>query len=344
MIKVSIIIPAYNVEDYISRCLDSIINQKLKEIEIIIINDGSTDSTLSICEKYKSIDNRIVIINKCNEGVSAARNEGLKLAKGDYIGFVDPDDWIENDMYYNLYKNLELNNGDVALCGYKIKKPNQNIDVLFESDKKVMTSMDEIIDNIVSSMISQKNIFSSSLGHGGSVCRLLIKRNIIFDNNISFDNNLKYGEDLLFCILVFLNSKRVVIDNSTYYNYFLRNGSACNKYRKDFYSEIIAIMKKLTSILKTYNVYERLVYRLEIRYYNMYRLYISKLFKKGFNVTYKEKISIIRNFCNDTYIERIVQKQNINSAPFLKKIYIFSVKKKFIHVIYIYHKLMKFVI
>ena len=97
--KVSIIIPVYNVEQYLPKCLDSIINQTLKDIEIICINDGSIDNSLSILKEYASKDDRIIIIDKENEGQGIARNLGIKKAKGKYIGFVDPDDWVDIQMF-----------------------------------------------------------------------------------------------------------------------------------------------------------------------------------------------------------------------------------------------------
>ena len=112
-IKVSVIIPVYNVEKYIERCLESIVNQTLKEIEIIIINDGSNDETSKKLEKFLG-DVRVIYIKTENRGQSAARNKGLKIAKGEYIGFVDSDDYIDLDFYEKLYKRIKETNSDIA--------------------------------------------------------------------------------------------------------------------------------------------------------------------------------------------------------------------------------------
>lgn len=125
--KVSVIIPVYNVEKYISKCLDTLINQTLKDIEIICINDGSKDNSLSILKKYAQKDSRIKIIDKQNEGLSVARNDGLKLARGEYIGYVDSDDWVDLDFYEKLYNAAKKYNSDIACgniirCGKKVKK------------------------------------------------------------------------------------------------------------------------------------------------------------------------------------------------------------------------------
>lgn len=116
MPKVSIIIPVYNMEQYLIKCLDSVINQTLQDIEIICINDGSTDHSLEILKEYASKDNRIIIIDKENGGLSSARNAGIKKSTGEYIGFVDSDDWISLDYFELLYNTATKHNADIACC------------------------------------------------------------------------------------------------------------------------------------------------------------------------------------------------------------------------------------
>ena len=104
--SISIIVPVYNVEKYLEKCIDSILNQSYQNLEIILIDDGSTDNSGSICDEYKKKDQRVQVIHQKNQGQSSARNAGLNIAKGSYIGFVDSDDWIEQNMYEKLYKNI----------------------------------------------------------------------------------------------------------------------------------------------------------------------------------------------------------------------------------------------
>lgn len=116
--KISIIIPVYNVEQYLSQCLDSVINQTYKNLEILLIDDGSTDNSGKICDKYAKLDNRISVFHKKNEGVSSARNLGLNKCTGDFIGFVDPDDFLELNMYEILYNKQHQTNADIVWCNY----------------------------------------------------------------------------------------------------------------------------------------------------------------------------------------------------------------------------------
>lgn len=133
MSKVSIVIPVYNAELYISRCLDSIINQTYTDLEIICVNDGSKDNSLQILKKYQEKDERIFVIDKENAGVSEARNDAIKRSSGQYITFVDSDDWLEKDAIELMYKALIENNADVVRSNYYI---NKNENESFINDKK----------------------------------------------------------------------------------------------------------------------------------------------------------------------------------------------------------------
>lgn len=114
-IKLTVIIPCYNVEKYLRQCLDSVINQTLKEIEIICVNDGSTDRTQKILEEYSKKDDRILVINKPNGGLSSARNAGMEKMQGEYIAFLDSDDWVDLEFYEKLYNAAKTNNADCAI-------------------------------------------------------------------------------------------------------------------------------------------------------------------------------------------------------------------------------------
>ena len=115
--KVSIIIPVYNVEKYLDRCVKSLQNQSLKDIEIILVDDSSADSSSSICDNLSAEDNRIKVIHKVNEGAGKARNAALEIARGEYIGFVDSDDFVESDMFETLYNTAEKHNADLVMSG-----------------------------------------------------------------------------------------------------------------------------------------------------------------------------------------------------------------------------------
>ena len=118
--KISVVVPIYNVEKYLEKCIKSILNQTYNNLEIILVNDGSTDNCLNICKKFEKIDKRIFVINKENGGLSEARNYGIDKATGKYITFVDSDDYIDEDYLEFLYKNLIINNCDISICNPRI--------------------------------------------------------------------------------------------------------------------------------------------------------------------------------------------------------------------------------
>ena len=130
MAKISIIVPVYNVEKYIKRCLDSIIAQTFEDIEIILVDDGSTDSSGIICDEYSKVDTRVRVIHKKNGGLSSARNAGIEAARGEFLGFIDSDDYISSDMFEVLYRNMVRERADLSICGiyqcYEGKKPRRN--------------------------------------------------------------------------------------------------------------------------------------------------------------------------------------------------------------------------
>lgn len=228
--KISIIVPVYNVEKYLQRCLDSLINQTYKNIEIIAINDGSTDNSLKILRKYETIDSRIKIINKDNEGLSQSRNIGINLATGEYITFVDSDDWIELNFLETMLNLMELNNTDVSLCSYSReyieKTMNKNlgfkhIEVFNKNDvrNKLYRRM---IGPIGDELKNPENLDSLITAWGK-----VYKTSIIKDNNINFIDTAIIGtEDLLFNVYVFNYVNKAVVINKPLYHYWKGNLSS----------------------------------------------------------------------------------------------------------------------
>lgn len=239
-IKVSIIVPIYNLESYLERCLDSILNQTLKEIEVICIDDGSIDNSLKILNMYK--DKRIKIFTKRNEGVSSARNYGLEVACGEYIGFVDGDDFIESNMYEKLYKNAIKNQSDIVICNMKYIFSENTYKVRFENflnKKKIKTN---------------KELFNIK----GYVCNKIFKRQII--NKIKFDKNIRWGEDQLFFTEMLFKSDIVTFEDSVFYNYYQRQNSS-TLISNDKILDLIKSYKKIKNVLlenESYDIFKEI--------------------------------------------------------------------------------------
>lgn len=211
---VSIIIPVYNVEKYINRCVDSIINQTYKNIEIILVDDGSTDSSKEICDNYK-VDNRVVVIHKRNGGLSSARNEGIKNANGDYIMFVDSDDYSEPNYVETMFNTIKELNSDLVVCGYYIEYVKQKItkEIKPESQNKVHddSNLKESIYNLQMS------------GCFDVVWNKLYRKEILSKNSIVFEQTGMPMEDFIFNCEVFKNINKVVVIPELLHRY-LRQG------------------------------------------------------------------------------------------------------------------------
>lgn len=213
--KISIIVPVYNVERYLDECLKSIINQEFKEFELILINDGSTDKSGNICDKYALKDNRIRVFHKENQGPSIARNLGINMAKGEYVGFVDSDDTINKYMYKKLYDLVKISNSQLVVCGfkeidYKEKKEDEFIDPLYGANKLEGMQIKESIE----SLLCRNKI----LGYA-SLCNKLYKREEIKKNNINLNNNIRIAEDLCFNIQYLLSIKKICAVKEALYEY-----------------------------------------------------------------------------------------------------------------------------
>lgn len=222
---ISIIVPIYNVEKYLDRCINSIINQSYKNIEIILVNDGSTDNSLKICEKYKLIDDRVIIINKKNGGQSEARNFGINVAKGEYISFVDSDDLIHIDMYSILYSAIIKNDSDISICRYK-KFNSNNIDrIIHDSIQKKKNVIVKHVNNeyALSKCLNTKRITVSAWSK-------LYKKDIF--NEIKFPYGTEM-EDWAIIVDLMLKCKKVALINKELYYYYYRSNSTMNKRFKE---------------------------------------------------------------------------------------------------------------
>lgn len=225
---VSIIIPVYNGEKYIDQCLDSITNQTYKNIEIIVVNDGSKDSTEDKLNKWKSVDSRLILINKENEGVSVARNHGLYKAKGKYIFFFDSDDTIEEECVNKVVTKAEKENYDTILYGYASIRENNVLNHKLSYKCNEYISNEDIIKNVVpySIGISYKELNEWLQGKREirdckeltGPWRICYSTRIIKDNGIKYKKNLKVGEDTIFTNEYLSHCDRIgIIDECLYY-------------------------------------------------------------------------------------------------------------------------------
>ena len=219
--KISVIVPVYNAQETIEKCINSILLQTYTNLEVIIVNDGSQDNSNEICEKIASTDKRIRYYSKNNTGVSDTRNFGLKESKGDYIAFVDSDDFLNKDMYEVMIN--EIQDSDILICNYSLfNKEYQKIEKKSFFNNSSYSSLSEMIKNIDGNDMNR---------YFNPPWNKLINRNLINKNLIRFDDNLSLGEDLIFNLTVMKDAKKIKTINKKLYNYMLTSNGLNQKKR-----------------------------------------------------------------------------------------------------------------
>ena len=241
MPKVSIIVPVYNVEQYLNRCLTSLVNQSLEDIEIIIVNDGSTDNSEQVINQYIKNNSNIIYLKKENGGLSSARNYGLKYAKGEYIAFLDSDDYIERNTYKLMYEKAKLENSDYVECDFYWQYPDYNKhDIGYRyKDKKEMFAMARVV-----------------------AWNKLIKKSIITINKLEFPEGMYYEDvEFFYKLLPYINKFSFVEEPLIYYTQ--RENSIVNNQDKRT-SHIFIVLDNVIKYYKDRGLYE--TYKTEIEY------------------------------------------------------------------------------
>ena len=307
MIKISIIIPVYNTEFYLNKCLDSVIKQDIEDFEIICVNDGSTDNSIKILKKYSRIDQRIKIISQKNQGVSVARNKALDVAKGEYVMFVDSDDWLEENSLLSIYNAIKKTNSDVMEFRNDCYFGNLRRTGNYTELNKCQTDKD--LFSVVPSLYL--------------IWNKIYKRDFINSNNIKFPENITNAEDGVFNLECLYANPRFSVDYTLGYHYRqLRDGSVTkniksidDEIRTFFYSfnskkfketsinnKIITIEKYLRGILHWYNIIAASSDKKEekIQYKKLYRFYKflnENIAKKNLNQcpSYCELFEIVKS-------------------------------------------------
>lgn len=219
---VSVIVPVYNVEQYLNKCISSICSQTYKNIEIILVNDGSTDNSGLICDEYAKKDRRIQVIHNQNGGVSSARNSGLRCAKGEFVLFVDSDDYIEEKLIEICIKSFKIKRVDMIIFNY-IKETDTGIRLRnshFKSLKQDIKSSKKKIRFITNNVLQYKS--------GWEPWNRMFRTKIIKQNNILFLDGVSFSEDLFFLLKYLLNSSKIEVIKTPLYHYVDRGNSAMN--------------------------------------------------------------------------------------------------------------------
>lgn len=247
---ISVIIPVYNVREYLTDCIQSVISQTYKDLEIILVDDGSTDGSGDLCDLLGKKDNRIQVFHQSNAGVSEARNTGIKAATGNYLGFIDADDWIEQNMYQKLIESMIQNNTDVSMCGYYDYPKGMNRAI---AKGLLQIPVSSYHDSIVP--VLRRN------GYFTSMCNKLFSKNIIFQGNsiVMLDTDIAYGEDEDWLFRVLSLCHRISFVPEALYHWRPREGSTTRiEQINERHLSLLRAKRKVVDILPADNSIQKL--------------------------------------------------------------------------------------
>ena len=332
--KVSVIVPVYNVEKYLERCINSLINQSLEDIEIILVDDSSTDCSLEICNRFAKEDIRIKVINKANEGAGKARNAALQVALGEYIGFVDSDDFIERDMFQTLYEKAKKYNSDLVMSGVLfvdgnmfsekgdcIRKNYFDGDTQFEDQEDLKKLRMGIIGALPEDLDDSK--------YGMSIWKNLFRHDIIKKNNLQFQSEREIlSEDALFMIDFISCINKATGINEAFYNY-CRNGDSISKsYKKDRFEKSLVFVNEVEKRFKQdidpseYQIY---IYRF---WQAMCRVLCSQEIMNSTdnNIKYAILKKKLKAVCTHSLTVRTLKLYPISKLPLKQKVFAYAIK------------------
>lgn len=339
-VKVSIIVPVYNVEAYIHRCMNSLINQTLKDIEIILIDDESPDNCGNICDEYAKKDKRIKVIHKKNQGLGLARNSGIEIASGEYIAFVDSDDYVSLDMYDKLYSKVIRENADTCFCSYNRINFDGNISKCSIFLDKNVYNQENIVTDILINMLGSEPSSYEDIVLDMSVWRAIYSRNIINNNNIRFCSEREFiSEDIIFHLDYLILNKKVTIVKDSLYNYCENNESLTKSYRSDRFEKNKMLYFEILKKVKNIGIDNLAKLRLERLFLGLVRVCISQEVEYSNKNSKQTALQNIKSICNDDVIQRILDRYPIYELPIKHKVFNIFMKFKMPRILYILVKL-----
>lgn len=324
MEKISIIVPIYNLEKYVAKCIDSIINQTYKNIEVILVDDGSLDNSLKVCKKYEKVDDRIIVIHQKNSGVSVARNTGLKKATGQWVMFIDPDDYIvENtleSLYYQtkIYREAEI----IACCCNVFTSENFQKNSFFDGNRIWSGGFEGKKDLLYQLMDMQYGQPNKALTAIGVPWGKIYKKELITRNKLEFKPTLRRMQDNIFNSYAFWHAKQIVYIDLPLYNYRFEH---FNEYESSFNKNIdynfLNVIRERRIFLEYIGVYNRIEVK-NVYYYESFR-YITaiinrKILHKEYKISYMQRLKEMSKLCNIDEFEEVIKNIKVSNIPTLK--------------------------
>ena len=335
-IKVSVVMPVYNADRYLAKSIESMLSQTLKEIELILVNDGSKDKSLKICEEYKIKDNRVTVINKKNEGACIARNIGIEKARGKYIQLVDADDYIESNMLEEQYNLAEQTNAEVVMCGMKFdvhQKSGQVVtsesyykDMLLKSQDDIKPIFMDLFDNLLFNYTHNK-LYSSGF---------------LKSNNLQFIEWLPIDQDTNFNIDVFRKLNKLTISTKSYYHYVKTfDETIVTRYHANKFKVRTFRYDRLKQLLMDWDIYnEENKKKLASMYIHHVIECIEMFNHDKCSLSFKEKKQQIRNILDTNQVRECISVLDRANSTYTNLVFR-GMKKNSVNIVYSFSKLKK---
>lgn len=333
MVDISVVVPVYNVEELLPRCIDSILNQTKKNIEIILVDDGATDGSGKICDAYAKKDERIRVIHKKNGGLTSAWKAGAERSTGKYLGFVDSDDWIDEDMYERLWDSAVTYHSDMVICGLVFDYEDPSL----KSRKEISEFQKEYYDrreleSLYPKLINDGRFFGRML-QPARVTKLY-RRELVEKNMILCKEEVTVGEDMQLTLPVLLDADSISVVKDFYpYHYWFNQKSMTGKYDPNYLDKIKIMEKRLKQISGEKGIYD---FAPQITNDFLGLAVIGMKNSVVRNVDgYQSAIEMIRKYCNDESVREALHTHTMNQLPVTIKVFLMLMKGKCYHICYL---------
>lgn len=315
--KVSIIVPVYKTKDTLVECVNSLLKQTLEQIEIILVDDGSPDESGSICDSFL-VDERVKVIHKENGGLSSARNAGIKVATGDYVGFVDSDDYVHCDMYQQLYNTIKEHNSDICICSHFTVDVEGNIHEHYFQGLPEKMGREEIIKYLILPLIGAKQ-GSSDKEVEGFVCRNVYRRELILDHEFKSEREY-FAEDVVSDLELYIRCNQISIINKCMYYYRYNGESLSNRYRPN----VCILLNNLLKWEEEYLIKQQLLEEGLNRLYTTgvkFTLFSMKNVKKG-NLRKEDEQKEIQKILEQNMLDKSIKQCAFTTYNLKMKVFI----------------------
>lgn len=326
MVDISVIVPVYNVEELLPRCIDSILKQTKKSLEIILVDDGATDGSGAICDEYAKKDERIRVIHKPNGGLTSAWKAGAEAADGLYLGFVDSDDWIDEDMYKRMWESACKYNSDMVVCGLVFDYEDPSLEKRKEiSDFKKQYYSRKELEELFPTLINDGRFFGRML-QPARVTKLY-RRELVEKNMAFCKEEVTVGEDMQLTLPVILDAKSMSVVKDFYpYHYWFNQKSMTGKYDPNYLDKIKVMEKRLKEISAEKGIYD-FVPQITNDFLGLAVIGL----KNGVirNTEGKESaLAIIQKYCEDESVCEALETHSMDKLPITIRVFLALMKAK----------------